>query len=125
MTVRTCVTSTDRTIHLHLFLHARSLLSSAVRLNLIGPYASAQLLLHPLRIVIERESSRHLNSTTGVIATFPSHGGIPDAGNGTTTSASEHDWSWADDDDGPAMTWPLGELLMGRHDMQHTRIFNS
>lgn len=35
------------------------------------------------------------------------------------------DWEWADDDNGPAMTWPLGELLMGRHDMQHTRIFNS
>ncbi len=35
------------------------------------------------------------------------------------------EWEWADAENGPAMTWPLGELLMGRHDMQHTRIFNS
>ena len=35
-------------------------------------------------------------------------------------------WAWAKDDpDEPAITWPLGELVMGRHDMQHTRIFNS
>lgn len=26
---------------------------------------------------------------------------------------------------GPTMTWPLGEVLMNRHDFQHTRIFNS
>lgn len=26
---------------------------------------------------------------------------------------------------GPANTWPLGEILAGRHDLQHSRIFNS
>ncbi|KAL7282583.1 hypothetical protein ACG7TL_004054 [Trametes sanguinea] len=26
---------------------------------------------------------------------------------------------------GPAMTWPLGEILAARHDLQHSRIFNS
>ena len=32
-----------------------------------------------------------------------------------------------DDDmeDGPAVTWPLGEILAARHDLQHSRIFNS
>ena len=28
-------------------------------------------------------------------------------------------------DYGPANTWPLGEILAGRHDLQHSRIFNS
>jgi urease accessory protein len=27
--------------------------------------------------------------------------------------------------DGPANTWPLGEILAARHDLQHSRIFNS
>jgi len=115
----------DRTIHLHLFLHARSLLSSAVRLNLIGPYASAQLLLHPLRVVIERESARHLNSTTKVMTPLLSDSEEEHVLKETHVSATDNEWLWADDDAGPAMTWPLGELLMGRHDMQHTRIFNS
>lgn len=26
---------------------------------------------------------------------------------------------------GPTMVWPLGEIIMARHDFQHTRIFNS
>lgn len=26
---------------------------------------------------------------------------------------------------GPATTWPLGEILAARHDLQHSRIFNS
>ena len=30
-----------------------------------------------------------------------------------------------DDDIGPATTWPLIELLSSRHDLLHTRIFNS
>lgn len=27
--------------------------------------------------------------------------------------------------DGPANTWPLGEILAARHDLQHSRVFNS
>jgi len=26
---------------------------------------------------------------------------------------------------GPASTWPLGDILAIRHDLQHSRIFNS
>lgn len=29
------------------------------------------------------------------------------------------------EEDGPAGTWPLGEILAARHDLQHSRIFNS
>lgn len=93
----------DRSLYLHLFLHARSLLSAAVRLNTIGPYASQQLLLHVIRPVVEME----FDVVKG-IRTCP----------GEITS----------DEDlltGPATTWPLGEILASRHDLQHSRIFNS
>lgn len=87
----------ERSQYLHLFLHARSLLSAAVRLNVLGPYGAQQLLLHAVRPLIVRELARcrHLRTT-------------PDL-----------------DEDGPATTWPLGEILGTRHDLQHSRIFNS
>lgn len=28
-------------------------------------------------------------------------------------------------DEGPATTWPLGEILQARHDQLHSKIFNS
>ena len=35
-------------------------------------------------------------------------------------------WGWTEEaETGPGTTWPLGELLMARHDLQHSRIFNS
>lgn len=35
-------------------------------------------------------------------------------------------WDWTEEaESGPATTWPLGEILMARHDLQHSRIFNS
>lgn len=29
------------------------------------------------------------------------------------------------EEEGPATTWPLGEILAARHDQLHSRIFNS
>ncbi|OXG49318.1 hypothetical protein J010_03679 [Cryptococcus neoformans] len=105
----------DRALHLHLFLHARSLLSSAVRLNIIGPYASSQLLLHPYRDIINQEVEKLSNCTTGIIEDKAEKCG-----------EEEDLWAWTEDaEKGPATTWPLGEVLMGRHDIQHSRIFNS
>lgn len=145
----------DRAIHLHLYLHVRSLLSSAVRLNLIGPYASTQLLLHSLRRSIEYQVRDCQGATTGVLEqrdqaldeaiALAQHnanrlvrlgaGAVSGSTNQPSTSAHQHTqtnaefrakWAWADDDPSlPAVTWPLGEILMCRHDMQHTRIFNS
>jgi urease accessory protein len=115
--------SQDRSIHLYLFLHARSLLSTAVRMNIIGPYASSQMLLHPFKDIIERETL-HLNNanhentttTTGLIKFDEERQGKDKGGF----------WDWTKEAElGPATTWPLGELLMARHDMQHSRIFNS
>jgi len=93
----------ERAQYLHLFLHARGLLSAAVRLNILGPYGAQQLLLHAVRPLIDREVSRckHLHTEL-------------------------HNAELAEENfDGPATTWPLGEILATRHDLQHSRIFNS
>lgn len=105
------LTGAERSIHLYLFLHARSLLSSAVRLNLIGPYLSSQLLLHPYRTIIDTATVELVKSAEH---TQDDHGAAVDP------------WGWAKEaEEGPATTWPLGEILMSRHDLQHSRIFNS
>jgi urease accessory protein len=91
-------------------------------MNIIGPYASSQMLLHPFKDIIERETAQ-LNdidndtNTTGLTV------------HQTTVKGKGQDvgfWDWTKEAEmGPATTWPLGELLMARHDMQHSRIFNS
>ncbi|KAL7423493.1 hypothetical protein Q5752_001073 [Cryptotrichosporon argae] len=107
--------------HIYLFTHARSLLSAAVRLNLIGPYLSTQLLAHPMRRVIDRiccaAEPDERDRQTG-----------DDAFGGAKSAAGHVDdiWAWtAEAESGPATTWPLGEILVSRHDLQHSRIFNS
>ncbi|OBZ70046.1 putative urease accessory protein UreF, partial [Grifola frondosa] len=97
--------SLERSQSLHLFLHARSLLSASVRLNTIGPYAAQQLLLHAVRPLVEAETVKCRDLRTGYDATADS-----DLDKVTN---------------GPATTWPLGEILAARHDLQHSRIFNS
>ena len=92
-------------------MQARSVLSSAVRLNRIGPYAAQQLLLHVVRdlVNIQMNLSKHLR--TGIL------GEGDDLRNSSGTGVLRLN--------GPATTWPLGEILAARHDLQHTRIFNS
>ncbi|KAK0230387.1 hypothetical protein IW262DRAFT_398812 [Armillaria fumosa] len=98
----------ERSCYLHLFLHARSLLSASVRLNDIGPYSAQQILLHAVRPLVAAEASRCRSLTTGVIPHL-----LTDDGTFDETVQ------------GPANTWPLGEILAARHDLQHSRIFNS
>ncbi|THH19908.1 hypothetical protein EW146_g1343 [Bondarzewia mesenterica] len=100
--------SIERGTHLHLFLHARGILSAAIRMNALGPYAAQQLLLHAVRPLVDAEAKRSEGRTTGL---------------------------WRDEREdvnvleesaiGPATTWPLGEILAARHDQLHSRIFNS
>jgi len=94
----------ERSQYLHLFLHARSLLSASVRLNDIGPYGAQQLLLHAIRPLVATEAARCGDRHTGVLS-------------------QGHDFDQTTQ--GPANTWPLGEILAARHDQQHSRIFNS
>ena len=91
----------ERSQHLHLFLHARALLSAAVRLNAIGPYNAQQILLHSVRPLVTAETE-HCS--------------------GMRTSGGEE---YDETRHGPVNTWPLGEILAARHDLQHSRIFNS
>ncbi|KZT05650.1 uncharacterized protein LAESUDRAFT_743894 [Laetiporus sulphureus 93-53] len=99
--------SLERSQFLHLFLHARSLLSASVRLNTVGPYAAQQLLLHGVRPLVETEAARCRNLRTGY------------------ESAASEKAAFDETGQGPAVTWPLGEILAARHDLQHSRIFNS
>lgn len=95
----------DRALYLHLFLHARGVLSAAIRLNHIGPYAAQQLLLHSVQSIIEREMGRYRIAQNCIERSDDPVANV---------LASQ-----------PASTWPLGELLTVRHDLQHSRIFNS
>ncbi|KAF8806359.1 urease accessory protein UreF [Phlegmacium glaucopus] len=95
----------ERAQYLHLFLHARSLLSASVRLNDIGPYGAQQILLHAVRPLVAVEAAKCRALRTGLL------------------DSSEEGFD--EIMQGPANTWPLGEILAGRHDLQHSRIFNS
>jgi urease accessory protein len=96
---------TERAQYLHLFLHARGLLSASVRLGNIGPYRSQQLLLHIVRPLVAAEASRCARFRTGML--------------------DEDDGEFNMVMDGPANTWPLGEVIAARHDSQYSRVFNS
>ncbi|KAF8260623.1 hypothetical protein EI94DRAFT_1780454 [Lactarius quietus] len=87
-----------RGAHLHLFLHARGVLSAAVRLNIVGPYAAQQLLLHAVRRLVDDALGSTAHLVSGALGTNERF---------------------------PATTWPLGEILAARHDLLHSRIFNS
>lgn len=48
----------------------------------------------------------------------PARGSVP-------VPQEEEDWDRLESEGLPATTWPLGEILAARHDLQHSRIFNS
>lgn len=100
----------ERSQFLHLFLYARGVLSASVRMNVIGPYASQQLLLHIIRPLVAAEAAKCGKLRTGITSTVDGTAQFDE------TTLNEN---------GPAMTWPLGEILGARHDLQHSRIFNS
>jgi urease accessory protein len=81
-------------------------------MNIIGPYSAQQLLLHALRPIVTEESKQCGSLRTGL-----------------KHSREDNNVDRFDEAvltfNGPAMTWPLGEILATRHDLQHSRIFNS
>ncbi|KAI0290387.1 hypothetical protein B0F90DRAFT_1786741 [Multifurca ochricompacta] len=95
----------DHGAYIHLFLHARGVLSAAIRMNALGPYAAQQLLLHAVKHMVDDA----LTSTAHVVS---------------RALQDEIDPEHAEDRL-PATTWPLGDLLAARHDLLHSRIFNS
>ncbi|KAA1473508.1 hypothetical protein DENSPDRAFT_779818 [Dentipellis sp. KUC8613] len=113
--------SIDRGAHLHLFLQARGLLSAAVRMNAIGPYASQQLLLHAVRPLVDAEAAaaREAGLTTGELSQVTTKTPLSDDVKARLEDVVEEDLR------GPVTTWPLGEILAARHDLLHSRMFNS
>ncbi|KAI6047540.1 hypothetical protein EDC04DRAFT_2556552 [Pisolithus marmoratus] len=98
--------SLARTQHLALFLHARSILSAAVRMNTIGPYLAQQMLLSDIKPLVDTLVAECCNLRSGLL----------------TAGEDPDEMTYAT---GPASTWPLGEIVAIRHDLQHSRIFNS
>lgn len=147
--------------HVYLFTHLRSILSAAVRLNLIGPYLSTQILSWDGKRIIDEthdvaqpwDCAAPLDSDLGadMLQSTGDNGerrparqelgvGVrkptrqPLEGTHTTARAEgaheadeeEDIWTWAKEcEAGPCTTWPLIEILTSRHDLQHSRIFNS
>ncbi|SCV72567.1 BQ2448_4104 [Microbotryum intermedium] len=110
------VTSTQ---HLFLFLHCRSILSSAIRLNLIGPYLSHRIFLHDTRPLIDHSLEQYRRKYP---TSEPTHEVKKEQEDGVGNDAL-HD---AKETGGiVATTWPLGEILQARHDQLHSKIFNS
>lgn len=106
--------SLERSQFLHLFLYARGLLSAGVRMNIVGPYAAQQLLLHAVKPLVTQEVQRCSQLRTGLKANLADEGISSDTFDADTLTYN-----------GPANTWPLGEILAARHDLQHSRVFNS
>ncbi|KAI9595604.1 hypothetical protein BDF19DRAFT_496008 [Syncephalis fuscata] len=90
----------DRTRHLFLFLYTRNLFSSAVRLNLVGPYR-AQRLLYQLSLKATKAIQKHMHQAQGASA----------AGESAVTAT--------------AQIAPLLDLFQGAHDRLYSRLFHS
>ena len=81
------------------------MLSAAVRMNILGPYAAQQLLLHAVKPLLCEAISTTAHLVSGAL--------------------NENIHPELPTEQLPATTWPLGEILSVRHDLLHSRIFNS
>jgi urease accessory protein len=115
----------ERALAMHLFLQARSILSAAVRLNVVGPYQSHRLLAFDIKDVIA-DVIRHTRShSSGLLD-------VDDDALAPLNTPNDFAWTWQDDgawksayNAAPKSRWPLGDLLQARHDQLHSRLFNS
>lgn len=124
------VRSSEKALAVHMFLQARAILSSAVRLNIVGPYLSHRLLAFDVKRIIDRSMAKVKNCKSGLLVKQDTKEEQP-----LSKFNANFDWDWQDDgqpDDDlshsemhPKTTWPLGDLLQARHDQLHSRLFNS
>lgn len=124
------VHSSEKALAVHMFLQARAILSSAVRLNIVGPYLSHRLLAFEVKQIIQRSMIKVKNCTSGLLVKQDRKGDPH-----LSKFNVNFDWHWQDDgqwtenqihsDNHPKTTWPLGDLLQARHDQLHSRLFNS
>ncbi|CAO1632842.1 unnamed protein product [Sympodiomycopsis kandeliae] len=122
----------ESTIKLHLFLQARAILSSSIRLNTLGPYLAHSMLHHQVKRVL----ADILQSKDWIDGATVGLDSQSDKLAQKTDKAFEWNWpkeaSWSADEEqhswnliAPANTWPLGEIIQARHDSLHSRLFNS
>lgn len=127
-----------RALAVHLFLQARAILSSAVRLNIVGPYLSHRLLAYDVNALIKKAVSDVASFTMGLDepVQLEANGAVAvkDGGSSNIAQKDPSEWEWTWPEDGawdrsaelaPRTTWPLGDLLQARHDQLHSRLFNS
>ncbi|KWU41373.1 hypothetical protein RHOSPDRAFT_23171 [Rhodotorula sp. JG-1b] len=127
----------DSALHLFLFLHARSLLSSAVRMNSIGPYLAHRMLVNDTRHMISaalQETAPIRPPETPIDkAEIASHAADEPPAEGGDWWDDDLDWrpTWeagaqeARLHGSPATSWPLGEVVASRHDQLFSKVFNS
>ncbi|GAA5986572.1 hypothetical protein JCM5350_001375 [Sporobolomyces pararoseus] len=127
--------SLNRSLHLFLFLHARSILSSAVRLNVIGPYSAHRLLLWDIKQLVE-EATSHLTSRSSIIDRKEEEEVGMELENDRDWWDNDEEWAFLNEKEAflnekeagrsaPVSTWPLGEIVASRHDQLFTKVFNS
>ena len=120
-----------RSLQVHLFLQVRAIISSAIRLNIVGPYLAHRLLAFHAKDIIDDNLARMGDCTTGLLNSraLQDH----DTNGKDADEESDWRWTWTESDEGvgaephmtPRMTWPLGDLVQARHDQLHSRLFNS
>ncbi|GAA5986516.1 hypothetical protein JCM5350_001355 [Sporobolomyces pararoseus] len=120
--------SLNRSLHLFLFLHARSILSSAVRLNVIGPYSAHRLLLWDIKQLVE-EATSELTSRSSIIDRQEEEEVGMELENDRDWWDNDEEWAFLKEKEvgrsAPVSTWPLGEIIASRHDQLFTKVFNS
>lgn len=119
--------SAKRSLQVHLFLQVRAIISSAIRLNIVGPYLAHRLLAFNAKEIID-ENLKVVGSST-VEQSKIAEQQVRDKGE----EDEDGGWTWTWEEDipvqkaihTPRMTWPLGDLVQARHDQLHSRLFNS
>ncbi|KNF00154.1 hypothetical protein PSTG_06564 [Puccinia striiformis f. sp. tritici PST-78] len=118
--------SLDRAIHLHIFLHIRSILSAAVRLNIIGPYLSQKIMYTKMEWMLEKILQEIRGKRLGRTDLIDSGLLQPDEIIiGRRSDGQNHEQEEDTVENGPRSTWPFGEIIQTRHDSCHVRLFNS
>jgi urease accessory protein len=122
-----------RALQVHLFLQVRAIISSAIRLNIVGPYLAHRLLAFNAKDIIDDTLRVVEHSSTGVASITEKE--PPLANTNVKDEEDEEggwDWTWPEEQEAatigkhtPKMTWPLGDLVQARHDQLHSRLFNS
>jgi urease accessory protein len=96
-----------RAEYLYLFLFVRSVVSSAIRMSLIGPY-EGQMILFDSKKLVEQVLADTVGPTVD-----------------PNLSEMERGWGYNDIEDQAVQTSPVLDILQGSHDRLYTRIFNS